>query len=148
MKKLTEENENYKQQILDLNIQVEEFNLSNSELKKMVDFLESSIKHLKSLQTQVIQSVPKFNECLNKKHINYKNIFSNINQIKDDLYVPLKKITTLTNVNPSDQFTFREISESIENIMFKFENVKENVSDQMTIVNKDMKMFKLIEDEL
>lgn len=114
----------------------------------MVDFLESSIKHLKSLQTQVIQSVPKFNECLNKKHINQKNIFSNINQIKDDLYVPLKKITTLTNVNPSDQFTFREISESIENIMFKFENVKENVSDQMTIVNKDMKMFKLIEDEL
>lgn len=32
--------------------------------------------------------------------------------------------------------------------MYKFENIKDNVSDQLSIVNKDMKQFKLMETEL
>lgn len=32
--------------------------------------------------------------------------------------------------------------------MLKFENIKDNVSDQLSIVNKDIKLFNLMENEL
>lgn len=67
---MSEENNKLQKQILDLNIFTEEQNLRNSELKQMIEYLESSINYLKSVQTKVIQSVPKFNECLSKKHYN------------------------------------------------------------------------------
>lgn len=68
--------------------------------------------------------------------------------MKEELYAPLNKISTISTNNTTDQFTFREISNSIESIMLKFEDVKNSVSDHMSDSNKEHKLFKSIECEL
>lgn len=78
MKKLKYEIENLN---LELQSQINELSSQNknqceeiNELKKLIDFFESSVNYLKSLQSKVLNSFPNIQNSLEKKAAGYKQI--------------------------------------------------------------------------
>lgn len=158
MKKLKCEIENLN---LELQSQINELSSQNknqceeiNELKKLIDFFESSVNYLKSLQSKVLNSFPNIQNSLEKKAAGYKQIYADINDIKENIYEPLKQLssqktieTNFTHTNPHNNPNTIP-KNSIESIMLKFESIKESISNQISDATKDQKLFKLVEHEL
>lgn len=77
---------------------------------------------------------------MDKKEVGYKKIYTDINEIKEYLYEPLKQLSTISTSDTNKH--------SIESMLLKFETIKESISNQIADASKDKKLFTLVENEL